>query len=463
MLSALVARAIVPFPTTTKANVCPSASDADELNLQPFQYAKQLELARLPCFSDVSVTRQQELFLGKVEQCNVIFDFESASDLSSKYIKTLALQELHDYVKNNGFLIEEPMWQVVTEMFAKNVFRPVLQYENSQLEVFDFEDEEDDLVLEVAWAHVEPVYELFDVVMQNKFFLTTSMAESYIDGKFVLCLLARLRCQDPRERGLLKTTLHSIYREFRNHRTFIRQSINGVLLQFAYEPDTPFGIAELLEVLGSIFSGLCSPLKDEYKDTMMRVLIPLHKSPALGRYHIWLAYCITQLLGKDHSLIQAVVLKILRYWPKVNSTKEKIFLDEMEEILELVDDEGFSQIQDKVFHQLAKSIASSHSLVATRALHFWSDERFCSRVRANITTILPIMFPSVYESFNCHWNKPLRSKINDLMEFFIRTSPQLFDDCWYSYAEKCGKVIAQEAKREKRWEILRQMAEGSKT
>ena len=100
-----------------------------------------------------------------------------------------------------------------------------------------------------------------------------------------------------------------------------------------------------------------------------------------------------------------VVLKILRYWPKVNSAKEGIFLDEMEEILELVDDEGFSQIQDKVFHQLAKSIASSHSLVATRALHFWSDERFCSRVRANIATILPIMFPSVYESFNCHWNK----------------------------------------------------------
>ncbi|KID85943.1 serine/threonine protein phosphatase 2A [Metarhizium guizhouense ARSEF 977] len=168
-------------------------------------------------------------------------------------------------------------------MFAKNIFRPVLQYENSQLEVFDFEDEEDELVLEVAWAHVEPVYELFNVVMQNTFFLTTSMAKSYIDSKFVLCLLARFRCQDSRERGLLKTTLHSIYREFRNHRTFIRQSINSVLLQFAYEPDTPFSIAELLEVLGSIFNGLCSPLKDEYKDTIIRVLIPLHKSPALSR------------------------------------------------------------------------------------------------------------------------------------------------------------------------------------
>ncbi|KAG8417437.1 hypothetical protein J3458_004944 [Metarhizium acridum] len=109
MLSALVAHAIVPFPTTTKVEVCPSASDADELDLEPFQYAKQLELARLPCSSDVSATRRQDLFLGRVEQCNVIFDFESASNPSSKSVKTLALKELQDHVTINGFFMQEPM------------------------------------------------------------------------------------------------------------------------------------------------------------------------------------------------------------------------------------------------------------------------------------------------------------------------------------------------------------------
>lgn len=170
--------------------------------------------------------------------------------------------------------------------------------------------------------------------------------------------------------------------------------------------------------------------------------------------------------------------RTLRYWPKVNSAKEVTFLNEIGEILEAVNDEGFVQIQDKLFHQLAKSMASPHLLVARRALHFWSNEKFCNHVRVNIATILPIMFSSVYENSTCHWNKYgpprinslllltrhrlLRNTFHDLMLFFITTNPQLFDDCWYIYIEQSGKTMAQEANREQRWEVLRQMADVSK-
>lgn len=77
----------------------------------------------------------------------------------------------------------------------------------------------------------------------------------------------------------------------------------------------------------------------------------------------------------------------------------------MEHVLELTEPEDFVQIQDKLFRRLAKSIASPHRQVAGRALFFWNNERFRSLVKHNIQTILPIMFASMYESSEYHWNR----------------------------------------------------------
>ncbi len=61
----------------------------------------------------------------KIDQCNVIFDFnDSSADMKSKEIKRLALHELLDYVANSRQVITEPMYPRVVEMFAKNLFRP---------------------------------------------------------------------------------------------------------------------------------------------------------------------------------------------------------------------------------------------------------------------------------------------------------------------------------------------------
>ena len=58
-------------------------------------------------------------------------------------------------------------------------------------------------------------------------------------------------------------------------------------------------------------------------------------------------------------LIQ-VVLGLLRYWPKVNSTKEVMFLNEVEDIFEVMDPAEFAKVQEPLFNQLAKSVASPH-------------------------------------------------------------------------------------------------------
>jgi hypothetical protein len=100
-----------------------------------------------------------------------------------------------------------------------------------------------------------------------------------------------------------------------------------------------------------------------------------------------------------------VVLGLLRYWPKTNSTKEVMFLNEVEDIFEVMDPQEFAKVQEPLFNQLAKSVASPHFQVAERALYFWNNEYFCNLVSDNVETILPIMFAPLYENSKGHWNR----------------------------------------------------------
>ena len=79
-----------------------------------------------------------------------------------------------------------------------------------------------------------------------------------------------------------------------------------MFFQFIYETERFNGIAELLEILGSIINGFALPLKEEHKLFLTRVLIPLHKVKSLSMYHPQLAYCIVQFLEKDAALTEEV-------------------------------------------------------------------------------------------------------------------------------------------------------------
>ncbi len=113
-------------------------------------------------------------------------------------------------------------------------------------------------------AHAQIVYEfLLRYVVSND--TDAKSAKKYIDQSFVVRLLELFDSEDPREREYLKTILHRIYGKFMVHRPFIRKAINNVFYRFIFETEHHNGIAELLEILGSIINGFALPLKEEHK------------------------------------------------------------------------------------------------------------------------------------------------------------------------------------------------------
>lgn len=129
----------------------------------------------------------------------------------------------------------------------------------------------------------------------------------------------------------------------------------------------------------------------------------------------------------------------------VNHFLQVMFLNELEEILDVIEPNEFVKVMVPLFRQLSKCVSSPHfqvspticlfwqfvktirygerkpkerlqisissfSLstpfqVAERALYYWNNEYILSLISDNAQTILPIMFPALYKNSKSHWNK----------------------------------------------------------
>ncbi|KAL5997346.1 hypothetical protein ACLOJK_008276 [Asimina triloba] len=314
----------------------------------------------LPSFRDVPSSEKQSLFIKKLNLCCVVFDFtDPTKHLKEKDIKRQTLLELVEYVSSANGKFTETVMQEIAKMLSTNLFRALTSppRENKAVEAFDLEEEEP--LMDPAWPHLQVVYEfLLRFVASPE--TDTKLAKRYIDHSFVLRLLDLFDSEDPREREYLKTILHRIYGKFMVHRPFIRKSINNIFYRFIFETEKHNGIAELLEILGSIINGFALPLKEEHKLFLVRALIPLHKPKCIPMYHQQLAYCIVQFVEKDCKLADTVIRGLLKYWPITNTSKEVLFLGELEEVLEATQPAEFQKCMVPLFRQIARCLSSSH-------------------------------------------------------------------------------------------------------
>ncbi|XP_030930053.1 serine/threonine protein phosphatase 2A 59 kDa regulatory subunit B' gamma isoform-like [Quercus lobata] len=412
----------------------------------------------LPSFRDVSSSEKQSLFIRKLNMCCVVFDFnDSAKNLKEKDVKRQTLLDLVDYISSVTSKFNEVAMQAITKMVATNLFRslPSTNHDCKVPEMYDPEEEE--LAMEPAWPHLQIVYEfLLRFVASPE--TDAKLAKRYIDHSFVLKLLDLFDSEDQREREYLKTILHRIYGKFMVHRPFIRKAINNIFYRFIFETEKHNGIAELLEILGSIINGFALPLKEEHKLFLVRALIPLHKPKCVSMYHQQLSYCITQFVEKDAKLADTVIRGLLKYWPVTNSSKEVMFLGELEEVLEATQGAEFQRCMVPLFRQIGRCLNSSHFQVAERALFLWNNDHIRNLITQNCKVILPIIFPALERNTRGHWNQAVQSLTLNVRKIFSDADQTLFDECLVKFKEDEVKERETQEKRESTWKRLEDVA-----
>ncbi|XP_039248669.1 serine/threonine-protein phosphatase 2A 56 kDa regulatory subunit epsilon isoform-like [Styela clava] len=405
-----------------------------------------VEMSPLPSIKDAGAEDQKELLMKKLEQCCVMFDFSDViSDIQAKDVKRATLNELIDFVSLSTGALTPDVYPKTIDVISLNLFRPLPPTDN---QVYDVD--ENDPFLDASWPHLQLVYEFFLRVLESPEF-KAPIAKQYVDQKFMLQLLELFRSEDPREREFLKTVLHRIYGKFLGLRLFIRRQFNNIFLTYVYENEEFAGLPELLEILGSIINGFAVPLKNEHKQFLVKVLIPLHKTRTLALYHAQLTYCVIQFLEKDSTLTSQVVHGILKYWPQTCSAKEVMFVGEIEEILDIIEPSQFSCIHRELFQQLSRCLASPHFQVAERTLYLWNNEYILGLIEEHSSTILPLIFSSLYQISKHHWNATIVALVYNVLKTFMEMNGQLFDKLTASYKAERQKEQKRLSEREDLW------------
>lgn len=348
----------------------------------------------IPALRDAPLGQRSSLLIKKVRLCSYVFppsEKESATVRSKKDLKRQVLLELYSYMTTFKPSLTDEQVSEIFEMIRLNLFRPTAKGESGGVE--------EEPKQERLWQHLQVIYE-FLLVLASSTETDLRVLEKHFSQSFVLGLLELFDSEDPRERDYLKTVLHRIYGNFMALRPFIRRSINNVFFRLIYETGRHNGVSELLEILGSIINGFALPLKEQHKQFLSRVLLPLHKVEQVGEFHSQLSYCVTQFLEKDISLGPRVLSSILRYWPQTTSKKEVLFLSEVDEILIALfrKPEILADVVVPLFRRLSMCIGSPHFQVSERALAILNTDYCMKFVEAFHQKVTPILAVALYSN-----------------------------------------------------------------
>ena len=409
--------------------------------------------ANLPILKDAPLAERPELFRKKLAACATLYDFNSSLQSSKeKEAKRLTLLELVEYVNQAKNCFTEVAMQELVSTVSSNIFRtlPPLKQRNP-LAIYDPEDEEP--TLEASWPHLQLIYELFlRFTVSND--ADPKIAKKFIDQVFILRLLDLFDSEDPRERDYLKTILHRLYGKFMAHRAFIRKSIQNLFFKIIYESELHNGVAELLEILGSIINGFALPLKDEHKQFLEKSLIPLHKVKTLNSFHQQLSYCMTQYVEKDPRLAEPIVLGLLRFWPSTCSPKEVLFIGELEEILELTQRPEFVNVEQPLLRRVANCITSSHFQVSERILFLWNNETVLNLFMGSKATVYPPIVAALYKNTKAHWNTQVHGLTYNVLKALMDADSALFDQVSAQYKSDEGKDELEQQDRDRIWSTI---------
>ena len=216
-------------------------------------------------------------------------------------------------------------------------------------------------------------------------------------------------------------------------RPYIRSQVMNLILLITYEKEEHNGLTELLEILTAIITGYATPLKPEHRNFAIKVLIPLHKVRGLQNFNTQLLQCMKNFLEKDKQLGIELVQGLLKYWPITCPAKEVVYINEVEEILELVGAEAekrFAAYGPKLLARLVATAQNMHYQAAERALLLLNSEVIQKVVRSNLQTAYPLLVKGLINAnrgANAHWNPTVNTITMQVMRSYMELSRDMFE------------------------------------
>eukprot|EP00951_Prasinocladus_malaysianus_P031555 scaffold302879_cov36-Prasinocladus_malaysianus.AAC.1 len=143
-------------PKPSGASSSPATLDKPPMPSLDAQTMHKMYADVLPSFRDVPNPEKQLLFVRKLHLCAFTFDFSDPSDqVREKEIKRQTLLELVEYVNTGQGKFTEAVSEDIIFMLSNNLFRALPPSRNHNGDLQDYDPEEEEPSLELAWPHLQ--------------------------------------------------------------------------------------------------------------------------------------------------------------------------------------------------------------------------------------------------------------------------------------------------------------------
>merc|ERR1719310_948397 len=145
---------------------------------------------------------------------------------------------------------------------------------------------------------------------------------------------------------------------------------------------------------------------------------------------------------------------MLCFWPVSMTSKQVLFLNELEETLELTQPPEFYRMQETLFRRIAQCITCPHFQVAERTLFLWNNDYIVKLINQNRQALFPIVIGALYMNSKQHWNSAVHGLTFNVLKLLMEADPQLFDECSAKHQQEQEELEAKKEARQQRWKVL---------
>merc|ERR1712083_146822 len=145
---------------------------------------------------------------------------------------------------------------------------------------------------------------------------------------------------------------------------------------------------------------------------------------------------------------------MLKYWPVSITSKQVLFLNELEEMLELTHMQEFNRLQHSLFRRVASCITCPHFQVAERTLFLWNNDYVVQLINQNRAELFPIVIGALYKNSKQHWNSAVHGLTFNVLKLLMEADPQLFDQCSAQHRTDEEEEDRREQTRQQKWKVL---------
>merc|ERR1719230_722766 len=145
---------------------------------------------------------------------------------------------------------------------------------------------------------------------------------------------------------------------------------------------------------------------------------------------------------------------MLKFWPATLTSKQLLFLNELEEILEMTQPSEFTIVMNQLFRRIAQCITNPHFQVAERTLFLWNNDYIVKMINQNRQVLFPIVIGALYKNSKSHWNSAVHGLTFNVLKLLMEADPALFDECSAKHRTESEKQEEIGEARQSKWDRL---------